>query len=121
MSDAPDTRPAKRTRLSGDPQDSTAGSSSESSDSPTTIKPRFKQHAEFWFDDGNIVLVARRVAFRIYRGLLASQSTVFSDMFASSSSSADETFEGCPVVQLTDSPCDLAHLLRALLPKSRIQ
>ncbi|KAI1795311.1 hypothetical protein LXA43DRAFT_37645 [Ganoderma leucocontextum] len=113
MSDATDTRPAKRTRLSDDP-------SSSSSSSSSTSKSQFNRHAEFWFDDGNIVLVARSVAFRIYRGLLASQSTVFSDMFASSSSSADETFEGCPIVQLSESPQDLAHLLRVLLPKSRI-
>ena len=71
-----------------------------------------------WFDDGNIVLVASdsEIAFRIYRGLLAAQSTVFSDMFASSTSSPDETFDGCPVVYLSDSPYDLAHLLRVLLP-----
>ena len=40
-------------------------------------------------------------------------------MFASASSAADETLEGCPVVHLTDSEDDLAHLvLRILLPTS---
>ncbi|KAI1795288.1 hypothetical protein LXA43DRAFT_882184, partial [Ganoderma leucocontextum] len=73
-----------------------------------------QRHPEIWFDDGNIVLVAHKTAFRIYGGLLAGQSTVFSDMFASSS--PDETFEGCPVVHLSDSPPDLVHLLRVLLP-----
>ena len=79
-----------------------------------------EHHPKFWFDDGNSVLVAQRIGFRFYCGLLAAQSTVFADVFASASSTADasETFERCPVVHLTDSSDDLAHLLRFLLPTS---
>ncbi|KAM5539653.1 hypothetical protein V8D89_006762 [Ganoderma adspersum] len=77
-----------------------------------------KRSDEFWIEDGNIVLVAGETAFRVYRGLLALQSTVFTDLFASSSPSAEERFDDCPVIRLTDSPQDLAHLLRALLPTS---
>ena len=106
-----ETRLSKRTRLSAD---DLAGSSSSDSTS-------LQCHPEIWFDDGNVVLVAHETAFHIYRGLLAAQSTVFSDMFISSTSSLDEAFEGCPVVHLSDSPHDLAHLLCVLLPKSRIQ
>ena len=58
------------------------------------------------------------MGFRIFRGLLAAQSTVFADMFAASSASADETLKGCPVVELTESHHDLVHLLRVLLPTS---
>ena len=77
------------------------------------------KHEEFWFEDGSIVLVTNRTAFRIYRGLLATQSTVFEDMFATvTSPMMDETFEGCPVVRLSDSPYDLTHLLRILLPRT---
>ena len=121
MSDA-QVRPAKRTRLSdGDPspsQDHPLHSSSAASSSGTL---QLERHPEIWFNDGNIVLVARSTAFRIYRGLLASQSDVFSDTFASSTSSPDETFDGCPVVHLSDSPSDLVHLLRVLLPKAQIK
>ncbi|KAI1795300.1 hypothetical protein LXA43DRAFT_992275, partial [Ganoderma leucocontextum] len=78
------------------------------------------RHPDFWFDDGTIVLIAQQTGFRIYRGLLASQSTIFADMLAASSSSSDEILDGCPVVQLTDSPHDLAHLLGVLLPTSPI-
>ncbi|KAI1795309.1 hypothetical protein LXA43DRAFT_1178782 [Ganoderma leucocontextum] len=115
MSNASDTRPVKRARLSEQPQDKDSSPSSSSA-----VKLKLRRHAEFWFTDGNIILATRRTGFRIYRGPLASQSTVFSDMFASSTSSADETFDGCPVVQLSDSPHDLAHLLHVLLPKVRI-
>ena len=77
------------------------------------------QHEEFWFADGNLILVARETAFRIYHGLLTVQSQVFDDMFASASSSTHESLDGCPVVHLSDTPEDLAHLLHVLLPTSR--
>ncbi len=83
--------------------------------------------AEFWFRDGNIVLVARDVDFRVYKGILADQSPVFDDMFSfpqpapftpprlelASSSNTD----ACPFVHLSDSPEDLRHLLRVCIPK----
>ena len=117
MSASPDTRPAKRIKLPKELPESESSASSSS----TGTNLKLRRHAEFWFLDGNVVLAARRTGFRIYRGLLASQSTVFSDMFASSTSKADETFGGCPVVHLSDSPHDLAHLLHVLIPKARIR
>ncbi len=78
-----------------------------------------KQHDEFWFDDGNLVLVAGDTAFRIYRGLLTMQSRIFENVFVSGSSCSNELLDGCPVVDLSDSPEDLVHLLRVLLPTSR--
>ena len=90
-------------------------------DERSTHRPQAatERHYEFWLDDGNIVLVAENVAFRVYRGLLAAQSTVFEDMLASSSPLADESFDGCPVVRLSDSPMELAHLLGVILPKTQ--
>lgn len=83
--------------------------------------PLVRRHDEFWLEDGNIVLIAGETAFRLYRGLLAEQSYVFRDMFASSASTpmVDETFDGLPVVHLGDSPTDVAHLLRVLLPNKK--
>ncbi|PIL26496.1 hypothetical protein GSI_12254 [Ganoderma sinense ZZ0214-1] len=114
------TRPAKRPRAS---EDDSSYSHSPQSNSPTFAYTdlNLQRHPEIWFDDGSIVLVARGTAFRIYRGLLASQSPVFAETFAPSTSGPDKagkTFDGCPAVQVDDSPCDLAHLLRLLLPQS---
>lgn len=96
---------------------STAGASTPS----TLSMAHVKHHPELWFDDGSIILVAQDMGFRVYRGLLALQSTVFADMLVASTSSADEALDGCPVIPLADAPHDLTHLLRVLLPTSPIQ
>ncbi|KAI1786052.1 hypothetical protein LXA43DRAFT_1076750 [Ganoderma leucocontextum] len=74
----------------------------------------------FWFEDGNVVLVARGTAYKVYKGLLAAQSPVFQDLFASASH-AEEVYEDCPVVRLSDSPDDLQCLLRFLLPTACVR
>lgn len=79
-----------------------------------------KRHSEeLWFGDGNVILAASGIGFRVFRSLLAAQSAVFADMFASSSSDAEEMLEGCPVVHVSDTPEDVAHFLRVLLPTSQ--
>ncbi|KAI1795295.1 hypothetical protein LXA43DRAFT_1178771 [Ganoderma leucocontextum] len=104
-------RPSKRTRV--DEGASCAGPSSTSSASDS-----LKRDPDLWFEDGNIILAARDVAFRVYRGLLVKQSTVFADMFATGNPAADENLDGCPVVRLPDAPSDLKHLLLFLVPSS---
>ncbi|KAI0676526.1 hypothetical protein C8Q78DRAFT_953454, partial [Trametes maxima] len=74
------------------------------------------QDTEFWLSDGNLILVAGDTAFKVYKGLLAMQSTVFSDMLVAANPQASEVFDDHPVVRLSDSPQDLRHLLRILVP-----
>jgi hypothetical protein len=71
---------------------------------------------ELWFPDGNLVFRAENMLFRVYRGVLASKSTVFADMLAMPQPNAEdgETFEGCPFVALTDSPVDIRRFLGVL-------
>ncbi|OBZ69703.1 hypothetical protein A0H81_10185 [Grifola frondosa] len=69
---------------------------------------------EFWYKDGNIVLIAGNIAFRVYQGLLAEQSQVFMDLFVVPQPAGAETMDDCAMVHLSDSPEDLRHLLRAL-------
>ncbi|KAI9061913.1 hypothetical protein FKP32DRAFT_1575116 [Trametes sanguinea] len=76
---------------------------------------------EFWYDDGTIILIARNVEFRIYKGILAEHSPVFKDMFSfPQPPSAPNTEPQCPVVHLSDSPEDLRHVLRVYMPKNGI-
>ncbi|RDX51165.1 hypothetical protein OH76DRAFT_1481836 [Lentinus brumalis] len=74
--------------------------------------------SEFWFHDGNVVLVAQRGAFRVHRSILSRHSEVFRNMFAipvpSTPDSSTEQLEGLPAIPVSDSAHDFKHLLHAL-------
>ncbi len=42
---------------------------------------RIKPHETLWHKDGNIVLASDAIMYRVHKGVLANQSTVFRDMF----------------------------------------
>ena len=73
---------------------------------------------DFWFADGNIVLLAGDVAFKVHRGQLVRHSDVFHDMFSLPQPAEGEAgqglVDGCQWVELHDDPADVLHLLRAL-------
>ncbi|TCD68729.1 hypothetical protein EIP91_010013 [Steccherinum ochraceum] len=69
---------------------------------------------EIWLDDGNVVLVAEGMAFKVHKSTLALNSEVFRDMFTIPQPADAEMWEGCPVVHLQDSKKDLLYILRAL-------
>lgn len=96
------------------------------SNSPSTKRKRAENDAfvipitrgDPWFDDGNIILQAEQTQFRVYRGLLASSSTIFSDMLSvPQPNTPDQLVEGCPVVELPDLARDWEHVLRALFKR----
>ena len=74
--------------------------------------------SHMWFEDGNVVLVAQNSGFRVYKGALSRQSVVFKDLFAlpqpKSSSDPEETFDGCPMVHLSDTSTEIREMLRAV-------
>ena len=67
-----------------------------------------------WLEDGNVVLVAGKTAFRVLRSVLSKHSSVFEDMFMIPQPPDAETFEGCPAIQLQDADHDVEVVLRAL-------
>ncbi|KAI0817013.1 hypothetical protein BC628DRAFT_1333857 [Trametes gibbosa] len=72
---------------------------------------------DFWFSDGNVVLLAGNVAFKVHRGQLVRHSDIFHDMFSLPQPASEEgqgLIDGCPWVELHDDPSDVLHLLRAL-------
>lgn len=77
---------------------------------------------EFWFEDGNVILVAQDYEFRVFKGVLAHHSSVFRDMFSLSRPisaapvESSAVVDACLVVHLSDSPEDLRHILRTYLP-----
>lgn len=48
---------------------------------PSLIPPSVMQPSnDVWFDDGNVILQAESTLFKVYRGILVQNSTVFHDM-----------------------------------------
>lgn len=95
--------------------DSVGSDNGDSSGASAQTSP---QDSQFWFEDGNIILITPHVSFKVYRGLLAEHSAVFHSMFdiAQGAQSAAEQVNGCPVVALDDSPDDLRELFRLIFP-----
>ncbi|KAH9922100.1 uncharacterized protein B0H18DRAFT_1212765 [Fomitopsis serialis] len=84
-----------------------------------SVEQEATRDEQFWFRDGNVVLQAGGVAFRVYQGTLSQNSEVFDGLFSVPQPVIADTFDGCPVIQLEDRPDDLRHLLRALFVGQR--
>ena len=76
------------------------------------VPPQPKKDEEFWFDDGNIIVVAGDTAFKLYKGVLSSVSPVFKDLFSMPQPDNPETMDDCLVVRLNDSATELRHFFR---------
>ena len=76
---------------------------------------RLRKCDSLWYEDGTIVLQADSTLFKVFRGILAAESSVFQDMLSVGKSDTGETYEGCPLVRLYDSSADLEFFLKALM------
>ncbi|KAL1759050.1 hypothetical protein FB107DRAFT_205683 [Schizophyllum commune] len=71
---------------------------------------------DLWFPDGNIIVRAGDHTCRVYKGFLASLSTVLSDMFSlPQTPESFEMMDGVPVVVLPDPPNEAVCWLKAML------
>ena len=70
----------------------------------------------FWFPDGNIIISTGTVAFRLYHGVLAAQSSVFDNMLDLPQPEGAPTMDGYPILELSDSAIDLRYLFTVLFP-----
>ncbi|KIJ64949.1 hypothetical protein HYDPIDRAFT_111635 [Hydnomerulius pinastri MD-312] len=98
--------------------------SGDEQDQPKRLEP--------WMEDGNIVLAAQGNYFRVHLSVLSLHSSIFKDMFISSSPSSGcstssygalddvQVIDRCPVVQLSDSVEDLQIVLDALYRRSHV-
>lgn len=76
--------------------------------------------SDIWYEDGNVVLQAEGVQFRVHKSILAQSSSVFRDMFSFPQpppSDEDMMIEGCPVVHLTDSAEEVRYVLQAIFER----
>ena len=77
-----------------------------------------RAHGSLYFSDGNIVLTTaggtgEHILFRVHQSILAKNSPVFEHML-SSPGDANETYDGVPLVKLSDSREELESLLGIL-------
>ncbi|KAF7358926.1 BTB domain-containing protein [Mycena sanguinolenta] len=70
--------------------------------------------SELWFSDGNVVIVASSVAFKVHRGQLRRHSEVFDDLFSLPQPKDQDLYDGCPWVEVYDCPSDVLYFLKAL-------
>src|ERR1700743_730602 len=85
------------------------------SSTPSPALTEAKPSTDVWFEDGTIILEAEGCQFKVFKGILAANSTVFNDMLVVGSIPANnEMVEDCPVVRVYDTALDLMHFLKAL-------
>ncbi|KAJ7711892.1 hypothetical protein B0H16DRAFT_1343346 [Mycena metata] len=70
--------------------------------------------SELWFLDGNVVIIASSVAFKVHRGQLRRHSEVFDDLFSIPQPQDQDLYDGCPWVEVYDCPSDVLYFLKAL-------
>lgn len=83
-----------------------------------------KPHEALWFGDGSIVLVMDVHLYRVHKGVLAKNSSVFKDMLEMPTGEGDggandgagvDQWEGLPLVKMVgDSDESVFHLLMTL-------
>ncbi|KAJ3532844.1 hypothetical protein NMY22_g7579 [Coprinellus aureogranulatus] len=73
-----------------------------------------KHSEKVWYDDGNIIIQAGNLQFKIHKGVLTKQSTVFADLFQIPHPVDEPTLDGCPIVEVHDSAEDVEHALLAV-------
>ena len=75
-------------------------------------------HSEkVWFEDGNCVLVAENVAFKVFLGIIEKISTAFAGMSTLPQPADGEnamTYAGCPVIRMEDSANEMTRFLQAI-------
>jgi hypothetical protein len=67
--------------------------------------------SDLWFDDGNIIIQAEHLQFRVHQGMLSRSSPKFKEAFLTLTKKNDD---GVPIVLIPEQPEALGHLLNAL-------
>jgi hypothetical protein len=70
--------------------------------------------SDFWFHDGNIVIIAGNAVFKVHKGQLERHSDIFNVLFSIPQPGFHELIDGCRYVELNDDPSDVFYFLSAL-------
>ncbi|KIJ27977.1 hypothetical protein M422DRAFT_235800 [Sphaerobolus stellatus SS14] len=77
---------------------------------------KWKRHPELYLSDGSVVLLAGNTLFRVYLQWLARKSEVFANLssFEKVQPNDADTYDGCPLVRVSDAPKDVEYFLTGL-------
>ena len=78
---------------------------------PRELLPRHLIRSDFWFRDGNIVIITGFAAFKVHRGQLERHSEIFNDPFSIPQLLEQDLIDGCSYVELPDCPSDVSIFL----------
>ncbi|EDR01758.1 uncharacterized protein LACBIDRAFT_333017 [Laccaria bicolor S238N-H82] len=86
------------------------------------MDPDLITHSKIWFDDGSVVIQAEQTQFRVHRGMLSRQSSIFRDMFSVPQPPGDQepVIEGCSIVHVSESSQDWEGLLTLMYDNLRV-
>ena len=78
-----------------------------------------RHHPTYYFDDGNVVLVAPDggtvTYFRVHMTVLARHSAMFAEMLSlPATTGTNEMYDNAPLIQMYDDATDLADLIGSL-------
>ncbi|GJF00082.1 hypothetical protein PsYK624_163610 [Phanerochaete sordida] len=106
---APDSTP-KRQKVE-EPEASTS-TALNAEPAPDSFEPK---HPELWWRDGNTVIAADGLSFKVHAGILEKHSSVFCELLEELQGvEQPEMFEGCRVLRVDDKGEHLAALLQIL-------
>ena len=71
-------------------------------------------HYDFWFDDGNLLLIGGSAVFKVHRGQLQRHSENFNGLFLLPQTQEQSLIDRCTWVGLYDCPSDVLYFLKAL-------
>ena len=80
-------------------------------DSGPATKQLPQAHEILWYDDGNVIVVAGSVTYRVHKSVLSKNSTVLRALVATAEIAAGKN---CVKVLLDDDPVSVEHLLYSL-------
>jgi len=87
-------------------------------DMPSLVTPTtLIRSQDVWYDDGNVVIQAENIVFKVFRGILASNSAVFADMLSipqPTNMSGPDMYDSCPSFKIYGTPEDAKHFLKAI-------
>ena len=113
--DEDEIRPAKRHRTSkceSEVEQLVGDSTLVEVDAGSSAK--WTRDPKYYFEDGNIVLLAEQTVFRVHKGVLILHSGLLKDMLKLPQETNPELEDGCPLVRLHDPVFHIQWLLETM-------